>query len=169
MSNIENLILVCSTYIAASLMLIGGIIIVVHAQIRKNKLLYVFSGNWFLQALAWYLIGTAHLFYSPLLMAIGYIPQVSGAFLMFIFLEQTEKEQILASKMVVLTLIGTLYLIFTFLPLEFVNSNSAILVPTNWNLSLMTITLNFFIFIKLEIFRIYITDFYNLKIHPFLN
>jgi len=60
-------------------------------------------------------------------------------------------------------------LIFTFLPLEFVNSNSAILVPTNWNLSLMTITLNFFIFIKLEIFRIYITDFYNLKIHPFLN
>jgi hypothetical protein len=112
----ENLLLIVSTSIAGSFTLIGGIITLLYAKKRKNRIIYLFSANWFFQAAQWYLIGMAHFTYSTILMAMAYIPQCIGVLCVFVFIELIEEERVHPVKISILTLIITLYLVFTFLP-----------------------------------------------------
>ncbi|MFX1391215.1 MAG: hypothetical protein ACFE9Z_14205, partial [Promethearchaeota archaeon] len=61
MTHFENLILVISTMIAASFILVGGLITFLNARNRRNWLLFLFSISWLLQAIFWYLVSFAHL------------------------------------------------------------------------------------------------------------
>jgi hypothetical protein len=116
MASLENIILVLSTFIAATLILTGAIITLYNATKRKNYLVYLFSASWLAQAVFWYLDSAAHLFYSPILMKIAFIPQSIGVPCMFIFIELIKKENVNPIKMIILALIETIFLMFLFLP-----------------------------------------------------
>lgn len=114
--NLENLILVLSTSVAATLFLIGGIITFMIAIKRKNPLVFLFSASWILQAFFWYLDSAAHLNYSFFLMKIAFIPQSIGVPCMFIFIELIRKENVNPIKMILLALIETIFLMLLFMP-----------------------------------------------------
>jgi len=112
----NNVILVFSTALAATLMLIGAAVTLFYYQRRKNSLILLFSLSWAFQGVMWTLISLSHLLYSTSLMATGFILQCIGVFLLFCFLELIETERLHPVKLVVLTLIETLYLVFIFSP-----------------------------------------------------
>ncbi|MFX1278124.1 MAG: hypothetical protein ACFFA3_01825 [Promethearchaeota archaeon] len=114
--SVENLILVLSTVIAATLFLVGGIITFLSAIKRKSPLVFLFSASWILQAIFWYLDSVAHLLYSFFLMRVAFIPQSIGVPCMFIFLELIKKENVNPIKMILLALIETTFLMLLFLP-----------------------------------------------------
>ena len=116
MVSLENLMLVLSTAISGILMLIGGIIIFSYAKKKRYRLVYLFSINWILQSSVWFLVSLAHFYYSTTLMAIAFVPQCLGIFILLIFLELIEKERINSLKMIMVAIIETLYIVFTFLP-----------------------------------------------------
>ena len=74
----ENLLLGITTFIAGTLSLFNGILTFLYARKRKNHVVLLFSTNWILQAIFWFLDGTAHLTYTPLIMAISFIPHTIG-------------------------------------------------------------------------------------------
>lgn len=114
--DLENLILVISTLIAATLFLIGGLITFLNAIKRKKPLVLLFSGSWILQAIFWYLDSIAHLLYSFSLMRLAFIPQSIGVPCMFIFLELIKKENVSPIKLILLALIETIFLMLLFMP-----------------------------------------------------
>ena len=114
--NLENLILVLSTSVAATLFLVGGIITFIIAIKRKNLLVYLFSASWILQAFFWYLDSASHLNYSYFLMKIAFIPQSIGVPCMFIFIELIKKENVNPIKLIILALIETIFLMLLFMP-----------------------------------------------------
>ncbi|MFX0029135.1 MAG: hypothetical protein ACFE8B_07995 [Candidatus Hermodarchaeota archaeon] len=114
--DIENLILVISTLIAATLFLIGGIITFLNAIKRKKPLAFLFSASWILQAIFWYLDSAAHLFYSIYFMRIAFILQSIGVPCMFIFLELIKQENVNPIKLILLALIETIFLMLLFMP-----------------------------------------------------
>ena len=116
MVSLDNLTLIFSNLIAGTLMLIGGIITLLYARKRQNRIIFLFSANWFFQAVLWFLIGIAHYTYSTFLMSIAYFPQCIGVLFVFIFIDLIEKERVHPVKISVLVLIETLYLVFIFLP-----------------------------------------------------
>jgi len=112
----ENLLLGITTFIAGTLSLTNGILTFLYARRRKNRVIFIFSANWFLQAIFWYLDGTAHLTYTPLIMAISFIPTTIGVLCLFIYIELIEKENVSPIKVSILVLIELLFLLFAFLP-----------------------------------------------------
>jgi hypothetical protein len=117
MTSGENLLLGITTVIAAILSLINGILTFLHARRRKNRVIFIFSTNWFLQALFWALDATAHLTYTPLIMAIAFVPHTIGVLCIFIYIELIEKENVSAIKISILVIVELLFLLFAFLPL----------------------------------------------------
>jgi hypothetical protein len=114
--SIENVILVLSTVIAATLFLIGGIITILNSIKRKKPLVFLFSASWILQAIFWYLDSAAQLFYSFSLMRMAFILQSIGVPCMFIFLELIKKENVNPIKLILLALIETIFLMLLFMP-----------------------------------------------------
>jgi hypothetical protein len=114
--SIENLLLGITTFIAGTLSLTNGIFTFLYARRRKNRVILLFSANWFLQALFWYLDGTAHLTYTPLIMAISFIPHTLGVLFLFIYIELIEKENISSLKVTILVIIELLFVSLAFLP-----------------------------------------------------
>jgi len=112
----ENLLLGITTFTAGTLSLINGILTFVYARRRKNRVIFLFSVNWFLQAIFWYLDGTAHLTYTPLIMAISFIPHTIGVFFLFIYIELIEKENVSTVIVSILVIIELLFLSLAFLP-----------------------------------------------------
>ncbi|MHA2393009.1 MAG: hypothetical protein ACXAEX_13780 [Promethearchaeota archaeon] len=112
----ENLFLGISTFTAGTLSLINGILTFVYARRRKNRIIFLFSANWFFQATFWYLDGIAHLTYSPLIMAISFIPQTIGVLCLFIYIELIEKENVSSIKASILVIIELLYVSLAFFP-----------------------------------------------------
>ncbi len=113
---IENFILVLSTAIAGSLMLIGAFLTFFYAKKKKYSLIYLFSLNWFLQSAVWFLVSLAHFFYSITIMSIAFVFQCVGITILIIFLELISKERVNPAKIIILTTIETLYIVFTFMP-----------------------------------------------------
>jgi hypothetical protein len=113
----ENLLLGITTFIAGTLSLGNGILTFLYARKRKNRVIFIFSANWFLQAIFWYLDGIAHLTYSPLIMAIAFIPTTIGVLCLFIYIELIEKENVSAINISILVIVELLFLLFAFLPL----------------------------------------------------
>lgn len=113
----ENLLLGITTVIAATLSLVNGILTFLYARRRKNRVILIFSTNWFLQALFWSLDATAHLTYTPLIMAIAFIPHTIGVLCLFIYIELIEKENVSAIRISILVIVELLFLLFAFLPL----------------------------------------------------
>ena len=114
--SLDNLVLVTFAFIAAILFTFGGAITLTIALRRKRPLVLLFSVSWIIQAIFWYLDSAAHFYYSPSLMRIAFIPQSIGVPCMFIFIELIKKENINPIKMIALTLIETLFLMFLFMP-----------------------------------------------------
>ena len=114
--SLENIILVLSTFVAATLFLVGGIITFKIAIKRKRPLVLLFSVSWLIQALFWYLDSAAHFYYSRFLMRMAFIPQSIGVPCMFIFIELIKKENVNPIKMIALALIETMFLMFLFMP-----------------------------------------------------
>lgn len=112
----ENLLLGITTFTAGTLSLINGILTFVYAKRRKNRVIFLFSTNWFLQAIFWYLDGTAHLTYTPLIMAISFIPHTIGVLFLFIYIELIEKENVSTVIVSFLVIIELLFLSFAFFP-----------------------------------------------------
>ncbi len=112
----ENLLLGITTFLSGTLSLINGILTLLYARRRKNRVIFIFSANWFLQAIFWYLVGTAHLTYTPLIMAIAFIPHIIGVLCLFIYIELIEKENVSALNISILLIIEMLFLLFAFLP-----------------------------------------------------
>lgn len=112
----ENLFLGITTFTAGTLSLINGILTFIYARRRNNRVIFLFSVNWILQATFWYLDGTAHLTYSPLLMAISFIPQTIGVICLFIYIELIEKENVSSIKASILVIIELLYVSLAFFP-----------------------------------------------------
>ncbi|MHA2282212.1 MAG: hypothetical protein ACXAC5_15320 [Promethearchaeota archaeon] len=112
----ENLLLGSTTFIAGTLSLINGLLTILYAIRRKNRVIFIFSANWFLQAIFWYLDGLAHLTYTPLIMAIAFIPQTIGVLCLFIYIELIEKENVSPIRISILVIIELLYLLFAFFP-----------------------------------------------------
>jgi hypothetical protein len=114
--DIDNLILVISTFIAAVLFTFGAAITLIIAIKRKRPLVLLFSASWLTQALFWYLDSAAHLNYSPALMRAAFIPQIVGVPFMFIFIELIKKEKVNPIKMIALALIEIVFLMLLFMP-----------------------------------------------------
>jgi len=114
--NIDNLILVTSTFVAALLFTLGGVITTAIAVKRKRPLVFLFSISWFAQAIFWYLDSAAHFYYSAPLMRIAFIPQSLGVPCMFIFIEFIKKENVNPIKIIALALIETVFLMLLFVP-----------------------------------------------------
>jgi len=111
-----NLLLGITTFLAGTLSLVNAILTLLYVRRRKNRVIYIFSANWFLQAIFWFLDGTAHLTYNPLIMAISFIPQTIGVLCLFIYIELIEKENVSPIKASILVVIELLYLMSAFLP-----------------------------------------------------
>ena len=112
----ENLLLGITTFLAGTLSLFNGILTLFYARRRKNQVIFLFSANWFLQAIFWYLDGTAHLTYTPFIMAVSFIPHAIGVLCLFIYIELIEKENVSPLKISILVIIELLFLVFAFLP-----------------------------------------------------
>ncbi|MHA2036145.1 MAG: hypothetical protein ACW972_11010 [Promethearchaeota archaeon] len=112
----ENLLLGITTIIASILSLINGILTFVYARKRNNRVIYLFSTNWILQAIFWALDGTAHLTFTPLIMAISFIPHTIGVLCLFIYIELIEKENVSPIMISILVVIEMLFLLFAFFP-----------------------------------------------------
>ncbi|MHA2007787.1 MAG: hypothetical protein ACXABO_09780 [Promethearchaeota archaeon] len=112
----ENLLLGITTFIAGTLSLINGILTFLYARRRKNRVIFLFSTNWVLQAIFWYLDGVAHLTYTPLVMAIAFIPHTIGVLCLFIYLELIEKENVSPLKISIIVIIELMFLLFAFFP-----------------------------------------------------
>ena len=114
--NFLNLLLGTTTFLAGTLSLVNGILTFLYARKRKNRVIFIFSANWFLQAIFWYLDGVAHLTYTPLIMAIAFIPHTIGVLCLFIYIELIEKENVSAVNISILVIVELFFLLFAFFP-----------------------------------------------------
>ncbi|GAH07377.1 unnamed protein product, partial [marine sediment metagenome] len=112
-----NLLLGITTFLAGTLSLVNAILTLLYARRRKNRVIFIFSANWFLQAIFWFLDGIAHLTYTPLIMAISFVPHTIGVLCLFIYIELIEKENVSPVKVTILVVIILMYLFFSFVPL----------------------------------------------------
>lgn len=113
---IDQILLVISTTTCGILMAIGGIMTLIYAKQKSYKIMYLFSANWLLQSICWFLIAYAHGTYSTLSMSIAFIFNGLGVLCLTIFLELIEKERVSPSKISGLVVIITIYWVLTFLP-----------------------------------------------------
>ncbi|MFX1446968.1 MAG: hypothetical protein ACFFCG_02390 [Promethearchaeota archaeon] len=116
MSNLDNLLLVSAGFIAGILNVICFVLSFIYARRRNNRLVYLFSANWLFQSMFWFLDAIAHFFYSPLLMAIAFIPQMIGVPCLFIFIDLIKKERVSSTRMSFTLLYEITLIILSFLP-----------------------------------------------------
>jgi hypothetical protein len=113
---IENLMLVLSTSMAATFILIGGILAVIKIRKKKDRHLFLYSISWLFQSIFWYLVSSAHLTYSTTLMSVAFIPQSIGVPFMIVFIELIGRESVSSWRISLLAIIETMFLIILFLP-----------------------------------------------------
>lgn len=116
MVSLDNLLLVSAGFIAGTLNVLCFILSFIYAKKRNNRLVYLFSANWFFQSLFWFLDALSHLFYSPLLMAIAFILQMIGIPCLFIFIDLIQRERVSSIRMSFTLLFEIAITIVSFLP-----------------------------------------------------
>ncbi|MHA1460629.1 MAG: hypothetical protein ACTSO8_04025 [Promethearchaeota archaeon] len=114
MDNLDNLMLVLSTSITGVLFTIGGILTVIYAVRRKNRLIFLFSAMWLLYATFWFLDAAAHYFYSIPLMTLAIVPQLLGVPCIIAFIELVKKEHVSPVKMSILVILEAIVFFITF-------------------------------------------------------
>ncbi len=114
MVDFDNFMLVASASITGILVAIGGIITVIYAIRRKNRLIFLFSAMWLLYTVFWFIDAAAHYFYSIPLMSIAIIPQLIGVPCFIAFIELIKKEHVSPVKMSILVIIEAIVFFFTF-------------------------------------------------------
>ncbi len=111
-----NFFLVTSQYATGVVMLLAAAIVVSLVRETQNKMFWLFGVNWVCWAAAWFLSGTAHLLYEPLLMIISYIPQCVGVSFLLAFLDYVERESVNPLKVGILSAICALYIWTSWMP-----------------------------------------------------
>ena len=114
MDNLDNLMLVLSTSITGILFTIGGILTVIYAVRRKNRLIFLFSAMWLLYATFWFLDAAAHYFYSIPLMTLAIVPQLLGVPCIIAFIELVKKEHVSPVKLSILVILEAIVFFITF-------------------------------------------------------
>ena len=114
MVDFDNFMLVAIASITGILVAIGGIITVIYAIRRKNRLIFLFSAMWLLYAVFWFIDAAAHYFYSIPLMSIAIIPQLIGVPCFIAFIELIKKEYVSPIKMSILVIIEAILFFITF-------------------------------------------------------
>jgi len=114
MDNFDNLMLVSSTSITGILFTIGGILTVIYAVRRKNRLIFLFSAMWVLYAVFWFIDAAAHYFYSIPLMKLAIVPQLIGVPCIIAFIELIKKEHVSPIKMSILVILEAIVFFITF-------------------------------------------------------
>ena len=110
----ENLMLVLTASIVGTLVAIGGIITVIYAIKKKNRLILLFSAMWLSYAVYWFIDAAAHYYYSTFLMMLAILPQLIGVPCIIVFIELIKKEHVNPIKISILIIIEALLLYITF-------------------------------------------------------
>ena len=114
MVDFENLMLVLTASIVGTLVAIGGIITVIYAIKKKNRLILLFSAMWLSYAVYWFIDAAAHYYYSTFLMMLAILPQLIGVPCIIVFIELIKKEHVNPIKISILIIIEALLLYITF-------------------------------------------------------
>ncbi|MFW9952160.1 MAG: hypothetical protein ACFFKA_18720 [Candidatus Thorarchaeota archaeon] len=109
-------LLIISTTSGGVLNFIGFLISFNYARKRNNRLLYLFSANWFFQAVVLFLDALAHFNYSPLMMGIAMIPYCIGIPCLFIFIDLVRKEHVNTITFTILIITLFFLIFFSFYP-----------------------------------------------------
>lgn len=115
MPSFENLFLVISMSVAATLTGIGGISTFVYAIKRKNNLIFLFSAMWLFYPFFLGIAATAHFFYSITIMKFFMIPSMIGVPCLIIFIELSRKDRVSAIKLTILIILQIILLAIIFL------------------------------------------------------
>ncbi|MBD3350734.1 MAG: hypothetical protein GF364_04520 [Candidatus Lokiarchaeota archaeon] len=110
-----DVVLVISTAFTAIIMSITAAVTFYHSIVHQNKLMFVFSLNWALQAVFWYLDMTAHITVDALYMRIGFVFQSIAMILLLVYLEYISNERINPFFLSLASILATLYIIVSWL------------------------------------------------------
>ena len=114
MVDIDNLMLVLTASITGILVAIGGIITVIYAVKRKNRLIFLFSTMWLMYAVFWFIDAAGHFYYSIPIMSLAILPQLIGVPCFIVFIELIKKEHVSPLKISILVIIEALVFYVTF-------------------------------------------------------
>ncbi len=109
-----NTILVVSSILAGLFTLLSSLLAYLRIRHTKNRNLYYVFFNWLFFGMSWFFIAAGHYFYNEDVFKVAYVFQIIGTYFLLIFTDYTTRITINPYKLVVLTVVSTLYFYFVF-------------------------------------------------------
>ncbi len=109
-------ILVISLSLAGLFIHIAAILTLLRIRKTENSALYLIFISWFLWGFNWYFIGAGHYYLDVMYAQIGFVIQIISTYFLLYFLEYNSQSQVRPSRIMILTVISSLYLYFIFQP-----------------------------------------------------